>query len=788
MEQSKEKEEATAAELEGIRAEAAEAAKAAEMAQAAEAAALASAASAASATQAAQESEASLKQRLKDEVEGQQAQHEEAMQSLQARHQEEIADMKGKYDELVSSTGKEKDGEVVALRKQLDDLQASFEVEREKILSDSQGKLNVLSEKHTKALDYIKKLKAATADKLKQISEDRTSERVQFEEEKSQLKNELGSESLELKKVIVGLEEQLSKVKEKCDLAEAHKKLSEQDVEARISLSLEELESKHQTALEALAEEKRKSIGDLKAHHLEALEAVRGEKQTEIEELKASFNERLKASTEESAKAQADLEEKMANHADDLKSFYDGKLKDAVVERETSNQALSSLRGENDSLRAQLMEESTVNKEMKQKIRDLKEEMTVKSSNSAATVESLMKQQALLEGGTKDLKEKISSMIEDKQLEVQATDSLRLQIQNLTTKVETLKGEKNDLEERVQIAARKANKLSVTEAELSSLREEVNKLKLTESKSSGLVVRLQSEKEASERKHGQQTALIGMLEAQLAELNENNNEIQAKLEATLYDSRQKDETIVAIRDQLEKSETALAQQASKKVQNESFTQHAIDKESAKKGKMIEALQKEVQSLQQQMARKSSAAQRLLQQREAECNELRKTNKVLQNEVDKGSLSDRRIFELAAQQSNRESVAAAEIELRDKLVQRLAEKLESRDSELASAEYTVQKVEGQVEELCRVQRREDVNLDYLKSIVVQYLSKPPGSSERAALLPVLATLLQFDASDYEAIEAGKASLSWWGSIIPKEIAAPSLPPTPAPSSRPTNLQF
>jgi len=41
-----------------------------------------------------------------------------------------------------------------------------------------------------------------------------------------------------------------------------------------------------------------------------------------------------------------------------------------------------------------------------------------------------------------------------------------------------------------------------------------------------------------------------------------------------------------------------------------------------------------------------------------------------------------------------------------------------------------------------------NIDYLKSIVVQYLSKPPGSSERSALLPVLATLLQFDKKDYK----------------------------------------
>ena len=114
---------------------------------------------------------------------------------------------------------------------------------------------------------------------------------------------------------------------------------------------------------------------------------------------------------------------------------------------------------------------------------------------------------------------------------------------------------------------------------------------------------------------------------------------------------------------------------------------------------------------------------------------------MQQEVDKGTLSDRRIFEFAAKQSNRESIAQSEIEIRDKQVQRLTEALLGRDGDLASAEYTVHHVEGQVEELCRVRRREDVNLDYLKSIIVQYLSKPPGSSERAALLPVLATLLQ-----------------------------------------------
>jgi hypothetical protein len=60
------------------------------------------------------------------------------------------------------------------------------------------------------------------------------------------------------------------------------------------------------------------------------------------------------------------------------------------------------------------------------------------------------------------------------------------------------------------------------------------------------------------------------------------------------------------------------------------------------------------------------------------------------------------------------------------------------------------------------------MDYLKSIVVQYLSKPPGTSERAALLPVLATLLQFDGNDYKQIEDGKSKLSWWGTVEAKTI--------------------
>ena len=187
---------------------------------------------------------------------------------------------------------------------------------------------------------------------------------------------------------------------------------------------------------------------------------------------------------------------------------------------------------------------------------------------------------------------------------------------------------------------------------------------------------------------------------------------------------------------------------------------------------MDLLQKELQSVKQQMARKSAAAQKMLQERESECTELRKTMKALQHEVDKGSLSDRKIFELAEKQSNRESMLASEIEARNKTIDQLQAALITRDDELAATEAAKEKAESEVEELCRLRRREDVNVDYLKSIIVQYLSLPSGSTERAGLLPVIATLLQFNPQDYRRIEDGKNKISWWGSIAPTLISAPS----------------
>jgi len=303
-------------------------------------------------------------------------------------------------------------------------------------------------------------------------------------------------------------------------------------------------------------------------------------------------------------------------------------------------------------------------------------------------------------------------------------------IRALTENLNAMADERREQECKLKLAEKQESRLKASEAEVMDLRDQINKLKLDLSKSTNTVSRLQAEKDANERSHGERTAFVGQLETKLSEMEDKHSAINAKLEVALYDLSLRDETIQSSEDQIRKLEHDLqeAKNASKRAADAlTSAQKGADAKSSKAG---ESLQKEVQSTKQQMAKKSAAAQRLLQEREAECAELRKTNKALQQEVDKGSLSDRRIFELAAKQSNRESQQVSEIEIRDKIIERMKEALLDRDGELATSEKHVQEVENQVEELCRVRRREDVNLDYLKSVVVQYLSLPSGTSERA----------------------------------------------------------
>jgi chromosome segregation ATPase len=572
--------------------------------------------------------------------------------------------------------------------------------------------------------------------------------------------------------------------------------------------------------------------------HATALSMLEKENETVIDEIRSAFESRLHVLEEEQLATIQSLKDEKSQHALQLKSFFENKLQSLASEHKATLQnkedelaeakrvkddsqsevasarsLAESLSRDNDSLQNKLTAQIASEQSLKERLKVLEGELQDSIKNSEDTATSLLGEQEKLQKENDKLKAQMAELQTQLSASQNKQEELSGKLSALSSNLVFMAEEKKEQDQKILKNSETESKLKSTEDELNTLRDELNVLKMAQTKNNGLVSRLRAEKDASERKHGQRTALLGMLEAQLSEMTEVNEDVKGQLEATKYDLSQKEDEMATLKDNLEVAEKKLkdandklARANAKAKTNDLLSnsisssnpleqhqqQRSIDstpslsKESKKSKLVVDALQKEVATLQQQMARKSAAAQRLLQEREAECIELRKANKSLQADLERGSMSDQRLFELAANQSRRDTAATSEIEIRDQLVHNLTTAIINRDSELADVEWKEKKVQDEVEELSRVRRREDVNLDYLKSIIVQYLSKPPGSSERAALLPVLATLLQFDNNDYAAIEAGKQKVSWfWGSIIPTEISAPEPPPPPPPTTTRTH---
>ena len=163
------------------------------------------------------------------------------------------------------------------------------------------------------------------------------------------------------------------------------------------------------------------------------------------------------------------------------------------------------------------------------------------------------------------------------------------------------------------------------------------------------------------------------------------------------------------------------------------------------------------------------AQTSLQEKESALNRARAGLEEQKQQLQFLSKRESKLHQTLQKSQKSASEWQSEIQLRDKLIERLRSDLSGRDGELASMEKRVEDAETKLKEM--VPNR-SVNLDYLKDVVVKYLSRPPGSSERAQLLPVLATLLKFDTADYKIIEEGKQRLSWWGSLAPTLITSPA----------------
>jgi hypothetical protein len=85
---------------------------------------------------------------------------------------------------------------------------------------------------------------------------------------------------------------------------------------------------------------------------------------------------------------------------------------------------------------------------------------------------------------------------------------------------------------------------------------------------------------------------------------------------------------------------------------------------------------------------------------------------------------------------------------------------------------------------RGQKREGVNMEYLKNVVMQYMVKrDTHSTDQKGLAPVIFMMLQFTEKEKKLVLAADSSWSLWGSSSSSKALAPPPPPMPLPKARP-----
>lgn len=704
---------------------------------------------------------AMLKQQVADAAKD----RDDAIATLNASHDAALADLSKRLKEMESANTEALDAklEIEALNWAITEMKASHENELAELRTatvsghevENNASKNELLMSMQKKLEEVENARQTTESTLAEVQNELIAAKEKLEHVDSFSSEDLQKEfDAKLKALDEAQANVLKKVQDEHVLV--LNKIGE-EAHANNAASLARLEQEN-AELRMQIEVSKKSFDDEKS-------SMRKSMETHVDKMTAQFKEKLEAvrtaASEEVSTLQKEGQEK------------DSKLKQLVDRLKALTATSTKLRDDNAALKLKLESEATAHKEFRSQLEVAKKQLDETVANSSTTVSSLLQRQESLEKEKSNFDNICKKMQAELLSKSNKVEELSGKLQALSDNLNALTKDQKEKDDKLEQASKQEAKLKASETEVTDLRGQINKLKLEMTKNATLVEKLQGEKEANERNQGQRNALLGMLETHLSEMKDKNEDINAKLEAAIYDLSQKDDLIQADAERIQKLERDLDEAKTMAKRTSESLVAAQKGADSKSGKLVESLQKELQATKQQMARKSTAAQRLLQQRESECAELRKTNKALQQEVDKGSYSDRRIFELAAKQSNRESYQVSEIEVRDSIIERLKEALLDRDGDLASAEKHAHEVESQIEELFRIRRREDVNIDYLKSIVVQYLSLPPGSTERAGLLPVLATLLQFDDIDYRTIEEGKNKVSWWnGSVVPKLINAPS----------------
>jgi len=177
-----------------------------------------------------------------------------------------------------------------------------------------------------------------------------------------------------------------------------------------------------------------------------------------------------------------------------------------------------------------------------------------------------------------------------------------------------------------------------------------------------------------------------------------------------------------------------------------------------------ALDEEKQNFAADAARRSALARQIVVDKEADIAKLAARCAELEADAASGGHAHRRIVELAQTQAHRDAANNAELRNLRLANIKLQRALKKRDADLDLLSKRVSLLSNQLDRptalyeynlssaaVGSTNKPKNLDMEYLKNVILQYLSLPTGSSERSSLVPVLATVLHFSDADLRTLQ-------------------------------------
>jgi len=219
-------------------------------------------------------------------------------------------------------------------------------------------------------------------------------------------------------------------------------------------------------------------------------------------------------------------------------------------------------------------------------------------------------------------------------------------------------------------------------------------------------------------------------------------EAEADLKQAKEDLRLKEQQFDEILEKYEEAETA------KDSLEANMDSQKSDREDTEKrlAQLIQIRQKETMKYEKLLKQNKEEAEKRYQEVATKYQKLQ--DQIAAKKPLTGEEMDEEFLSFAKQQANRDT----EMQAFHSEQKSLRKKLQKCRAELQKRERQCKKYERAFTELDRSKKRSVINIDYLKNVIVQFLQMSDSlTEEQTTLIPVIATILQFSATDRKRID-------------------------------------